>query len=395
MGRRSAPGPGSPEWDELRTKAVELRREGRTRREIGEVLGIRNMDLLNGLLRLEPVQRRRFDPETRDIARQMRTAGRTIGEIARELSVSTSSASAWTKDVAAPERSAPGPGDPEWEEVRATARALRRDGWSLGSIAEQLNLNGVRTVERMTYDIRVGRGRGRRKAVEYDEARRLRRAGWSVPDIASKLGVSRGSVSVWVRDLPRPGDTLTPDQRAAESMRRRELADARYYEPRRARKARARQECLEQAAAAVRDLSERELLLVGAALYWAEGSKSKPYRQDDRLTIINSDVGLISVVLRWLRLLGIEDDRLSFRLSIHETSDVSSAENWWRERLDRDIRFAKASLKRANPRTKRLNTGANYHGCLVIDVHGSAEVYQRVEGLWMGIVRAAAGESTP
>jgi transcriptional regulator with XRE-family HTH domain len=42
----------------------------------------------------------------------------------------------------------------------------------------------------------------RGKVAEQERARELRAQGWTMPDIAAELGVSRGSVSLWTRDVP-------------------------------------------------------------------------------------------------------------------------------------------------------------------------------------------------
>lgn len=57
----------------------------------------------------------------------------------------------------------------------------------------------------------------RHKQAEYDEARRLRATGWSLRRIASQLGVALSSVSVWVRDVPKPAST---SRRPAHQRRR-------------------------------------------------------------------------------------------------------------------------------------------------------------------------------
>ena len=44
----------------------------------------------------------------------------------------------------------------------------------------------------------------RRKQAEYEQARALRRRGWSMRRIAGQVGVALSTVSLWVRDLPRP-----------------------------------------------------------------------------------------------------------------------------------------------------------------------------------------------
>lgn len=42
------------------------------------------------------------------------------------------------------------------------------------------------------------------KNIEKQKARELRKLNWAIPAIARCLGVSRGSVSKWVRDIPQP-----------------------------------------------------------------------------------------------------------------------------------------------------------------------------------------------
>jgi transposase-like protein len=58
----------------------------------------------------------------------------------------------------------------------------------------------------------------RAKTAEKKEARRLRRKGWSIPNIAQEIEVSKGSVSVWVRDIPVPFK-LTPKYRHKKKER--------------------------------------------------------------------------------------------------------------------------------------------------------------------------------
>jgi len=65
------------------------------------------------------------------------------------------------------------------------------------------------------------------KAQKREEARKLRLAGKSVGDIAAQLLVSKGSVSLWVRDLPQP-EQYTKEYRAGKKAERlARLAEAR------------------------------------------------------------------------------------------------------------------------------------------------------------------------
>lgn len=151
-----------------------------------------------------------------------------------------------------------------------------------------------------------------------------------------------------------------------------------------------REETKRSAAQSIGSLTDRELFMIGVALYWAEGSKDKPYRRTEVLHFINSDPNVIRVFLRWLELLGVTRERLTMRVSIHESADVQAAERYWADIVEVDTSaLSKATLKKHNPRTVRKNTSDAYHGCLVIYVRKSAELYRRMEGAWYGIVLGA------
>jgi predicted transcriptional regulator len=149
-------------------------------------------------------------------------------------------------------------------------------------------------------------------------ARELRESGLTYPAIAAQLGVSKSSVSLWVRDLP------APERVRRFSHRARQMGRA-YWEVENVRRDAARERTKAEAAQQVGLLSVREVLLVGAALYWAEGCKDRPYDRRETLTFINSDVRVIQTYLVWLDAMGVSADRRSFRLSIHETADVTAA----------------------------------------------------------------------
>ncbi|CAM5633526.1 Transcriptional regulator with XRE-family HTH domain OS=Streptomyces violarus OX=67380 GN=FHS41_006823 PE=4 SV=1 [Streptomyces violarus] len=98
---------------------------------------------------------------------------------------------------------------------------------------------------------------------------------------------------------------------------------------------------------------------------------------------------MIQVYLAWLDLLGVSRERLRFRVLIHESADVEAAQRYWADLADVDASvFARPTLKH-NPKTVRKNTGDDYHGCLAVTVSRSAELYNRIEGWWSGIVAHA------
>ncbi|NLU75808.1 hypothetical protein HCC61_24690 [Streptomyces sp. HNM0575] len=211
-------------------------------------------------------------------------------------------------------------------------------------------------------------------------ARELRRAGKTYDEIVQELGVAKSSVSLWVRDLPKP----RPSPERMHAMR-----EARWA-PYRAFRDRARRETHEAAKQEIGALTDRELFLIGVGLYWAEGTKRKAHQPREKVTFVNSDPGMITVYLAWLALLEVPPGDVRFSVMIHESADVAGAERYWAELVGRDTAdFGKTTLKKHNPKTVRKNVGADYRGCLVVRVLQCADLCRRIEGWWSGITTAA------
>jgi hypothetical protein len=217
-------------------------------------------------------------------------------------------------------------------------------------------------------------------------ARELRGQGLDYKAISTQLGVSKSSVSLWVRDLPVP-DRLSK----AEQQKRHREAMAAYWDAERARRESARAEVRDAANAVIGPLSDRDVLVAGAIAYWCEGAKSKPHRRGTRVCFINSDPDLIRFFLRFLDLVGVPRELLIFRMSIHETADVASAQQFWLDFTGAPAsQFRRPTIKRHNPKSVRLNTGDTYRGCLRIDVRRSIMLYTQIEGWVAGITQGPA-----
>jgi transposase-like protein len=217
------------------------------------------------------------------------------------------------------------------------------------------------------------------------KARELREQGLDYEEIADALGVSKSSVSLWVRDMPTP-----PHLSYEESRKRSAEGVRRYWAAERPVREAAREAAIAAAAAEIGPLSDREFLIAGAIAYWCEGCKRKPHRRAERVTFVNSDPGLVRFFLRFLDHAGIDQDRVTYRVQIHENADISASERFWLEvTAASPAQFRKSSLKRHNPKTVRKNVGADYHGCLRIDVLRGADLYQKIEGWARAAMRPA------
>jgi hypothetical protein len=154
----------------------------------------------------------------------------------------------------------------------------------------------------------------RGKVEQQQKARALRRQGRTLKDIADTLGVSKSSVSLWVRDLGigplprRPGAARRPHPQRLAKLAQIEACDA-------------------AGSARIGTLSADAFLASGAALYAGEGSK-----RDGKVTFANTDPAMIGFFCAWLRrFFAIDESRLRVRVYLHQGLDIESPEVFWSE----------------------------------------------------------------
>ncbi len=192
----------------------------------------------------------------------------------------------------------------DFEGLRAQAVALRREGLSVRQIRDRLKVFNNDMLHRLLKGEPAPEWTKRPNAKDdlRGKARELRLQGMTYDQIQVELGCSKSSISLWVRDLPKPEPRYTKEERLARMNAG--LAGLRASQD---------QERLETKRAAresMGELSDRELFIAGVTLYWAEGMKDKSYSRRESLLFINSDPNVIKVYLRWLELLGVTHERL-------------------------------------------------------------------------------------
>ncbi|MFD5218907.1 hypothetical protein ACFWMH_14800 [Streptomyces tendae] len=269
----------------------------------------------------------------------------------------------------------------DFEGLRERAVALRREGLSRRQIRDRLHVDNNDILNRLLEGEPPPEWTKRPNAKDdlRDRARELRLQGWTYDQIQVELGCSKSSISLWVRDLPKPERRAPSEQAKLAARKRWEHELAVRDVARKQTKAAARRE--------IGELSTRDLFLTGVALYWAEGTKDKPYDRREKVIFVNSDPGVIQIYGAWLRLLGVAPDRIQYRVMIHITADVEAARRYWANLVGVDASaFQRTTIKKHNPKTVRKNVGEDYRGCLVVSVSQSADLYRQIEGWWTGLV---------
>jgi transcriptional regulator with XRE-family HTH domain len=212
----------------------------------------------------------------------------------------------------------------------------------------------------------------RGKVEEQAEARRLRADGWTLLDIADKLGVSKSSVSLWVRDVE------------FESRPRRSSARKRGPHPAHLRKLAEIEEMNHIGIARLGVLSDQAFLAAGAALYAAEGTK-----RDGELRLANSDASVIRFYCAWLRrFFVIDESRLRGRLYLHDGLDLQASVEFWSKTTGIPAtQFGKPY--RAVPDVG-IRHNKHEHGCLTV-AYACSRTHRGVMGLVRALLSSEVG----
>ncbi|PJE69579.1 MAG: hypothetical protein COU98_01245 [Candidatus Staskawiczbacteria bacterium CG10_big_fil_rev_8_21_14_0_10_38_10] len=153
-----------------------------------------------------------------------------------------------------------------------------------------------------------------------EKALTLRKKEMSYSQIKKILKVSKGTLSLWLRDYP------LSKQRIRELRDCNEQRIERYRETRRKiKKERLNKFYLEQKKF-IFPLKKKELYLTGLFLYWGEGSKTHPAM----LSVSNTDPSVIKFFIYWLKkALLIPKDRIKIELQLYNDMNVQREIEYW------------------------------------------------------------------
>lgn len=206
------------------------------------------------------------------------------------------------------------------------------------------------------------------KTAEREQARELRATrGMSIREIATALGVSKNSVSRWVRDVQ-----LSGSQR--EALARRNPALNPEFNGSRIRARRALELRLRHQEYG-RALARRgePLFVAGCMLYWGEGAKTR-----NQVMFSNSDPEMAALFMRFLRTyFGVCNDivRVNCYLFADHAERQREIERFWLETLDLPPdRLGKSIVNVYSKHSKRLRKNVLPYGTCRIVVSRQAIV---------------------
>lgn len=220
------------------------------------------------------------------------------------------------------------------------------------------------------------------------EAMRLRRHGKSYNDIIKKLGIkSKGTLSLWFRDLylSKHSNKLLEKNNKLAHQRGLFIANKNRNLKIKSENDHA---CME-GEYLIKSISKRELLLVGASLYWGEGSKSEK-STGTPLDFSNSDPYMVSVYMKFLReILKVSDEKIRAGIHLYPTTSINKARKFWATitNLPIDRFFIVTQISRASKDRRPFNILP--HGTIAIKVSSRLQ-FHKVKGMIRGIINGLA-----
>lgn len=227
----------------------------------------------------------------------------------------------------------------------------------------------------------------RAKRVERNQAIVLRKRGLSYSEIRRQIPVAKSSLSLWLRQirlLDWQRERLSDKKKAAWQLG----SQVRHME-RLTRIARINADGRREARLWIR--KKEVLWFLGAALYWAEGTRIRPTHRSERLEFTNSDPAMIKIFRNWVkRYCGVTVPDLIFSLYIHERADVGAAQGFWMSSLGIRSTELRTYFKHHNPSPRSHNTGSSYYGTMRVSVRRSVNLSHRIAA-WIQEVVARCG----
>ena len=214
------------------------------------------------------------------------------------------------------------------------------------------------------------------------EARELRQKGESIIIIAKKLGISKGTVSKWCRDI-----VLSEEQilkllnNKSLGLKRAQLKGALVQKTRRLARV---EEYIREGCKKFERFTPDQFFVAGLALYLAEGRKTL------RVVFTNSDPRIIKFMLKWFeKFFEISSDRISFYVYINEIhrNREKIVIDYWSNYLKVPLsHFKRVTFIKSVQKKVYANHNSHY-GTLHFEVLKSSDLLYRIKGLFEGLLQ--------
>lgn len=184
--------------------------------------------------------------------------------------------------------------------------------------------------------------------------------------IVKKLGVSKSTLSYWLREYPLTEKEILVLRRKA--WKKGEASRERFRNTMREKKKAFADEVYDQQKRLLANLPKEAFFVAGLTLYLGEGDK----RNVSRIGLANSDLEVIKFFIKWLKyFFGVKPKEIRMQLQLYDNMHVDEEVAFWKKSLGiSDEQLYKTQIRRVEPE-KFSYTGPNRHGTCSIFVNGT------------------------
>ncbi len=203
--------------------------------------------------------------------------------------------------------------------------------------------------------------------IKKEEALKLRKEGMSYSQIKQKIGVSKSTLSGWLKEYP------LSKERILELTSKSERRIEKYRETMR-RKREERLQIVYEKEKKILPFDTREILIFGLGLYWGEGAKAR----GASLSMSNTDPSLIKFFIFWLiKSFSIAKENLKVNLQLYKDMDVEKEIYFWQNVLGLSRKQFNKPYIKESPLKAINHKGGFGHGTCNVYI-GSVNLSERV-----------------
>lgn len=214
------------------------------------------------------------------------------------------------------------------------------------------------------------------KAINY------RGKGYSYNIISHRLGLSKGTLSDWLREIP-----YTINEEVKKRIKRAQLVVGQVnHEKRMASIKKMRMVAKKE----MGKLTKRDLWLLGIGLYLGEGTKLQENTQ-----VTNSDPEIIKLVIKWLwEICNLDTENFTITIHTYPDNNIKDTINFWSKTTGiLEKQFGKTQIDRRTNKTNKKKRKLPYGTArLTIRANGKKEFGVNLHRRIMGWIEAALSQ---
>lgn len=194
----------------------------------------------------------------------------------------------------------------------------------------------------------------------------LRKKGKSYNEIAKLLKISKGTLSLWLRNVKM---SVEIERKFWDRVRKNRAANITKFNKRQGLLAKKRAKDAQLIASKdVKRLTKRDLFLVGTALYWAEGAKRKRWS----VCFANSDPRMVKIIMRFFReICFVDENKFTARVHLHPNIKENKTIAFWSRITEINKKqFSPSQTQISKSSKRKRNPHQLPYGTLHINING-------------------------